>query len=263
MTSHQQPVAEAELDAAAEAVRILADASPLEDAEAGWAEATQTVVRLLVHRAAIARGYDAPTLPVNAPPSAMAAGCRALARIDVTPAWSAPEFGPVYERLLAQRPGIARERQGSWYTPPEIAIFMNRIALDTQLDRLAKSSDPGDMIRVLVIDPACGAGIYPLMAARHIATRYAARLFGEAPAAAVRAVMPEVLTECIFGIDIDPIAVELTRAALWLEVGDREPWGFMDRNIISGNALALDEPPAYTERAGEARPRGAELVGAR
>ncbi len=236
------------LKAATEATQLFADASDIGDDEARWADATRSVMRLLVHRVAGAKGFNAPELPVRIDPEPMTAGCRALMRIEIGPDWSAPEFGPIYEHLLAARPGSARDTQGSWFTPPAVAQWMSRFSLDIQLDRLAKSEDPYDMLQVVAVDPACGAGIFPLMAARHIAQRFAERYFGSAPPAAVRAVMPDVLSECIFGIDIDPIAVELTKVALWLEVGDSEPWGCMDRNVICGNPLELAEPPKLTER---------------
>lgn len=238
------------LKAATEATAIFADASTIEGDEARWADATRSVMRLLVHRVADAKRFPAPELPVRIAPEPMTAGCRALMQIEVAPDWSAPEFGPIYEHLLAARPGTARDTQGSFFTPQPVAQWMSRFSLDIHLDRLAESEDPYDMLQIVAVDPACGAGVFPLMAARHIAQRFAQRYFGSAPPAAVRAVMPDVLSECIFGVDIDPIAVELTRAALWLEVGDSEPFGFMDRNVICGDPLELAEPPKLVERMG-------------
>jgi N-6 DNA Methylase len=237
-----------DLKAAAEATGIFADASSISDDEARWAQATRDTMRLLIHCAAATRGYPAPQLPVRIDPEPMTAGCKAIARIPVTAEWSAPELGPIYEHLLAARPGKARNAQGSWFTPPAVAEFMGRFALDIELNRLAQSEDPNDMLQIVALDPACGAGVFPLQAARHIAARFAERCFGLSTPAAVRVVMPDVLSECIFGIDIDPIAVELTKAALWLEVGDTEPFSFMDRNVICGNALERDEPPKLVER---------------
>lgn len=243
-----------DLKAAAEATEVFAEASTIEDAESRWAQATHDTMRLLIHCAAATRGYPAPELPVSIDPEPMTLGCKAISRIPVTDQWSAPEFGPVYEHLLAARPGQARDSQGSWFTPPGVAGFMSKLALDIQLDRLAKSNDPNDMLQIVALDPACGAGIYPLTAARHIAARFALRCFGIDTPPAVRVVMPDVLKLCVFGIDIDPIAVELTKAALWLEVGDTEPFSFMDRNVICGNPLDGPhmEPPALAERFGRA-----------
>lgn len=251
-----------DLKSATEATTIFAEASAVDGDEARWAQATHDTMRLLIHCAAATRGHPAPELPVRIAPEPMTAGCKAIARIPVTEKWSAPEFGPIYEHLLAARPGHARDKQGSWFTPPPVAEFVSRFALDTQLDNLAQTEDPNDMLQVLALDPACGAGVVLLMAARHIAGRFAQRCFATTVPQAVRVVQPDVLTECIFGIDIDPIAVELTKAALWLEVGDTAPWGFMDRNVICGNALDGPhlQPPKLAERL--ARPARVDEPGA-
>ena len=90
-------------------------------------------------------------------------------------------------------------------------------------------------------------------AARLIASRLAARVSGQdpAPEAHVRAALPVVMRECIYGVDIDPIAIDLAKCALWLEIDGRAPYTFMDRNIICGNALADEMPPAFSEARGE------------
>jgi len=47
-----------------------------------------------------------------------------------------------------------------------------------------------------------------------------------------------VVENCIYGVDIDPLAVELARLALWIETMDRTlPFGFLDHKIKCGNSL--------------------------
>ena len=47
-----------------------------------------------------------------------------------------------------------------------------------------------------------------------------------------------VVERCIYAVDLDPLAVELCRLALWIETMDRElPFGFLDHKIKCGNAL--------------------------
>lgn len=47
-----------------------------------------------------------------------------------------------------------------------------------------------------------------------------------------------VVERCIYGVDIDPLAVELARMALWVETMDRRlPFGFLDHKLRCGNAL--------------------------
>ncbi len=47
-----------------------------------------------------------------------------------------------------------------------------------------------------------------------------------------------VVERCIYGVDLDPLAVELARLALWIETMDRRlPFGFLDHKLRCGNAL--------------------------
>lgn len=47
-----------------------------------------------------------------------------------------------------------------------------------------------------------------------------------------------VVERCIYGVDLDPLAVELARTALWVETMDRQlPFGFLDHKLKCGNSL--------------------------
>lgn len=47
-----------------------------------------------------------------------------------------------------------------------------------------------------------------------------------------------VVERCLYGVDLDPLAVELARMALWIETMDRSlPFGFLDHKIKCGNSL--------------------------
>jgi hypothetical protein len=50
--------------------------------------------------------------------------------------------------------------------------------------------------------------------------------------------MPDVMTKCVFGMDIDPTAVDLARAALWFEVSGEKPVSFMDQNVVVVDPLS-------------------------
>lgn len=46
-----------------------------------------------------------------------------------------------------------------------------------------------------------------------------------------------VVERCIYGVDLDPLAVELCRLALWIETMDRTlPFSFLDHKVKCGNA---------------------------
>ena len=169
------------------------------------------------------------------------------------------ELGSVYESLLELTPqlngggrqfqfaeggeakGHARKTTGSYYTPDSLVQALLNSALDPVLDRVeAEADDPAAaLLSVTVIDPACGSGHFLLAAARRIATRLArARTHGLASPADFRHALRDVTRACIHGVDRNPMAVELTKVALWIEtVEPGKPLGFLDANIRCGDSL--------------------------
>lgn len=223
-----------------ELIRALAELFPAE-------EDTGPLMRLIVNQAAAACGLTPPWDTNGIPAERAQAAVQLLADVGDLAAWGAPEFGVIYENVISAR---KRERQGAWYTPPIVAESMVQFAIGPQLDRLAAHPDPGNLLQVLALDPACGAGIFLVYAARLIARRYAAAIArtDEPTPAMIRTVMPEVMSECVFGIDRDPIAVDMAKSVCWLELAGDRPITFMDRNIICGNALDNQTPPKLDER---------------
>ncbi|MER9800914.1 N-6 DNA methylase [Mesorhizobium sp. M0142] len=169
------------------------------------------------------------------------------------------ELGSVYESLLELTPRLAddgrgmafaegaetkgnqRKTTGSYYTPDSLVQTLLDSALDPVLDRIeAEADDPAKALsQVTVIDPACGSGHFLLAAARRIATRLARRRSGGvASAADYRHALRDVARTCIHGVDRNPMAVELTKVALWIEtVEPGKPLGFLEANIRCGDAL--------------------------
>uniref|UniRef100_UPI003FA39844 Eco57I restriction-modification methylase domain-containing protein n=1 Tax=Methylocaldum sp. GT1BB TaxID=3438963 RepID=UPI003FA39844 len=91
-----------------------------------------------------------------------------------------------------------------------------------------------------VIDPACGSGHFLLAAARRLAEKLAQL---QSPEGAVtpqdyRHALREVVARCIFGVDRNPMALELARTALWLEgYEEGRPLSFLDHHLQCGDAL--------------------------
>jgi type I restriction-modification system DNA methylase subunit len=169
------------------------------------------------------------------------------------------ELGSVYESLLELTPrltedgrsfafaeggegrGHARKTTGSYYTPDSLVHALLDSALDPVLDRVeAEAEDPAAaLLSVTVVDPACGSGHFLLAAARRIATRVARhRAGGVASPDDYRRALREIVRSCIHGVDRNPLAVELTKVALWIEtVEPGKPLGFLDANIRCGDSL--------------------------
>jgi len=170
------------------------------------------------------------------------------------------ELGSVYESLLelqpqlgedgktlhfaseaAEQKGNQRKITGSYYTPDSLVQALLDTALDPVLDKTeAETSDPAAaLLRLSVIDPACGSGHFLLAAARRIATRLARiRADGTPSLVDFRHALRDVARSCLHGVDRNPMAVELSKVALWIETVDPGlPLGFFDAQIRCGDAL--------------------------
>jgi hypothetical protein len=172
------------------------------------------------------------------------------------------ELGSVYESLLelqpqlgddgktlvfaseaAEQKGNQRKTTGSYYTPDSLVEALLDTALDPVLDKTeaeAEADDPAKaLLELSVIDPACGSGHFLLAAARRIATRLARiRAEGTPSMDDFRHALRDVARCCIHGVDRNPMAVELTKVALWIETVDPGlPLGFFDAQIRCGDAL--------------------------
>lgn len=170
------------------------------------------------------------------------------------------ELGSVYESLLElvpvvsvagrsfafagadQATGTARKMSGSYYT----ADALVQAVLDSSLEpvvRRTEAANPGRAAQALldlaVVDPACGSGHFLLGAARRLATHVArAEVNGTPSAADYRRALRQVVGRCIYGVDLNPLAVELCRVALWMEaIEPGLPLTFLDAHIQQGNAL--------------------------
>ena len=164
------------------------------------------------------------------------------------------EFGSVYEGLLKYKPNFSPEgadqvfqlRPGdddtqSHYTEDDLVQPLIRHSLDHLIASCRKAADPeAALLRLRVADIACGSGHILLAAARRIATELAVvRTDEEQPSpSAYRTALRDVIRQCIYGVDVNPLAVELCKVALWLEAHiPGQPLNFLDHHIKCGNAV--------------------------
>lgn len=197
------------------------------------------IARSVVNRIAAARGLTPPwpQTDVDLPDW--------LATADVT-GWGVVELGEMRLRLADPR---QRERHGQVYTPPEVVDFQVRSAMHAAgIDRLAGESRP--LEHLLVHDPFTGCGIYLIHAARYL-TAWALAQAGAPPETQGwirQAVTAQVMSECLYGSDLDETAVDIARSVCWLEIGGIRPIGFMDGNIAVCDTFEGQLPPRLAER---------------
>lgn len=151
--------------------------------------------------------------------------------------------------------GNARKTSGSYYTNAELVNSLIKSALEPGLmgkieraEKMAKKRNEEmdyekTILSFSVVDPACGSGHFLLAAARRIAEvlveKRLEKMSDAAPSQALyRKALRDVITNCIYGVDLNEMAVELARTALWLEGYESgKPLEFLSHHIKCGNSL--------------------------
>ena len=125
-------------------------------------------------------------------------------------------------------------------TPLATEALWNATPLSTRHSLLASEA----LLRLAVVDPACGSGHFLLAAARRLAVHVARLQAAGTPSAGqYRHALRQVVGRCIYGVDLNPMAVELCRVSLWMEtVEPGRPLSFLDSHIQRGNALLGTTP---------------------
>lgn len=147
----------------------------------------------------------------------------------------------------------SRKNAGAHYTPKSLAEEVVLHALqplcylpgphqtpDESTWRL-KSSD--DILSLKVADIACGSGAFLVAAANYLADRVVEAWVREEPANEHRSdlyrrAIRQVVANCLYGADINDMAVEMCKLSLWLVSLDRDlPFSFVDDKVFVGNSL--------------------------
>ncbi|MFQ5614593.1 MAG: Eco57I restriction-modification methylase domain-containing protein, partial [Anaerolineae bacterium] len=186
--------------------------------------------------------------------------------LDVEVAVDPEMLGSIFEELVT-----GRHETGSYYTPKPVVAFMGREALKGYLQAaclqespqaltaFVDEHDPAGLVNpeavldalktVKVCDPACGSGAY-LLGMLHELLDLRACLF------ATRGLDPltvyqrklEIIRNNLYGVDMDPFAVNIARLRLWLslvvdyEDGNPPPLPNLDFKIETGDSLTAPDP---------------------
>ncbi len=179
------------------------------------------------------------------------------------------EVGAIYESLLENTPRITnapesinnvefpansfildptaltRKTTGSYYTQQALIQELIKSALEPVItDRLL---DVGDqraqeeaLLAIRVCDPACGSGAFLIAACNHLGERLARIRSKDSILTEdlIQQARRDVLQHCIYGVDLNPMAIELVKVSLWINalVKDR-PLNFLDHHLKCGNSL--------------------------
>ncbi len=162
-----------------------------------------------------------------------------------------PLVVPAGGLLVIETP--SRKNAGAHYTPRSLAEEVVLHALEPLVyypgpyqtpDRdawLLKS--PEELLELKVADIACGSGAFLVAAARYLAARLveAWKLAGVAlgtPHHQQTEALRKVVATCLYGADINPMAIEMCKLSLWLvSLDPKLPFSFVDDKLLVGNSL--------------------------
>ena len=159
---------------------------------------------------------------------------------------ASPEREPIPAGAPYLQPTEERRRSGSHYTPRSLTEPIVRHALEPAFERIGERASPETVLSLKVCDPACGSGAFLVEACRQLGARLErAWDMHAAEKPAIPADEDEatharrlVAQRCLYGVDRNPMAVDLARLSLWLATLAREhEFSFLDHALKSGDSL--------------------------
>jgi len=151
-----------------------------------------------------------------------------------------------------------RKATGSYYTPEYVVQYIVENTLDPILDDIREEllrEKGGDfandfaerVFELKVLDPAMGSGHFLTNAVDHLAREIVDAHQRQAEEEGAESVdeshdihwaRRQVAQKCIYGVDLNPMAVELAKVSLWLRtLAAQQPLAFLDHHLMTGNSL--------------------------
>ena len=157
------------------------------------------------------------------------------------------QLGALYEQLMAYRlkrdagsitmdsNRLSRKAASCYYTP---GVLVDLVLQET-IAPLSQGRSAQQLLNLKICDPAMGTGNFLVGVLDHLGDAVLAAT-ASPPSSSVgndaRTVRNLVLQHCIYGVDKDPMAVDLARMALMLH-GDSTDAGHLDHHLHCGNSL--------------------------
>ncbi|WP_457636615.1 DNA methyltransferase, partial [Oceanithermus sp.] len=178
------------------------------------------------------------------------------------------ELGYIYEGLLGLVPRFDGERfslvddpsgrkaSGSYYTPKELVGAVIEESLAPLIEeRLAGKETPEEkeaaLLSIRMLDPAMGSGAFLTGALERLAEALAGVWVEAGRCQNLAEAIPEarhrVAERCLYGVDLNPMAVELAKLSIWIAAATSDrPLSFLDHHLKVGNSLVGAPPNFYT-----------------
>ena len=143
------------------------------------------------------------------------------------------------------QPTDERRRSGSHYTPRSLTEPIVSEALRPVFERLGPDARPDEILDLKVLDPATGSGAFLVEACRQLSARLVEAWSMQGGPPELPADEDELLhaqrlvaQRCLYGVDKNPMAIDLARLSLWLVTLARDhEFTFIDHALRHGDSL--------------------------
>jgi type I restriction-modification system DNA methylase subunit len=187
---------------------------------------------------------------------------------------SVQQLGSIYEgllehhfvreggKLVLQTDKAERKATGTYYTPDYIVKYIVEQTVTPLLEEIEQresvkaaraagkqdNSFANEVLKLNICDPAMGSGHFLVEATTFLADQIVYHPTTKFQAALVKGESQEeteiaywrrrVVETCIYGVDLNPLAVELAKLSLWLTtISSDQPLNFLDHHLRCGNSL--------------------------
>jgi len=186
------------------------------------------------------------------------------------------QLGSIYEGLLEHHLELSgdhniklvgdrsnRKATGTYYTPDYIVQYIVEETLNPICERIEKTPEvivakekkiednsfAKEVLKLNILDPAMGSGHFLVRATEFLADQIVYHPTTELHIKEVPKGLSHeqseksywrrrVVESCIYGVDLNPLAVELAKLSLWLTcIAVRQPLSFLDHHLRPGNSL--------------------------
>ena len=151
------------------------------------------------------------------------------------------------KRAKLESSKVHRKEQGIYYTPSYIVDYI----VKNTVGEYIKTHSPEEIKNMRILDPACGSGSFLIRAYKELENYWKANSdFSQLTLDSEEfySKKVEILKNNIFGVDLDPKAVEIAQLNLLLQISERKQrLPILQNNIKVGNSLIDD--PAVSDKA--------------
>ena len=152
---------------------------------------------------------------------------------------------PVSKGVMVLQPSDERRRSGSHYTPRSLTEPIVRTTLKPILEQLGKRPAPAQILDLKIADIAVGSGAFLVETCRQLGDELIKAWHTHKQTPVIPVDEDEVLfarrtiaQRCLYGVDRNPMAVDLAKLSLWLATLAKDhPFTFLDHSIRCGDSL--------------------------